>query len=70
MQANGRLRIHMVKEIQAGWGVWEKTTGVMRGRMVPGNVKRRPYKTIVRSALLYGIDVVAVTKAQKCRLQR
>ena len=59
----------VVKRIQAGWAAWRRITGVMCDRRVPGKVKGRMFKTMVRPAMLYGMEAVAVTKAQEKKME-
>ena len=59
----------MVKRIQAGWAAWRRITGVMCDRHVPGKVKGRMFKTMFRPAMLYGMEAVAVTKAQEKKME-
>ena len=55
--------------IQAGWGAWRKVTGIMCDRKVPTAVKGRMYKTMIRPAMLYGMEKVAVTKGQERKME-
>ena len=59
----------VVKRIQAGWVALRRITGVMYDRRVPGKVKGRILKTMVRSAMLYGMEAVVVTKAQEKKME-
>ena len=59
----------VAKRIQAGWGVWRKVTGIMCDRKVPAAVKGRMYKTMIRPAMLYGMEAVAVTKGQERKME-
>ena len=55
--------------IQAGWAAWKRITGVMCDRSVPGKVKGRMFKTMVRPAMLYSMEAAAVTKAQEKKME-
>ena len=57
------------KRIQAGWGAWRKVTGIMCDRKVPAAVKGRMYKTMIRPAMLYGMETVAVTKGLERKIE-
>ena len=59
----------MAKRMQAGWGAWRKITGVMCDGRVSAKMKGRLYKMIVRPAMLYGMEAVAVTKRQQDRME-
>ncbi|XP_047492429.1 uncharacterized protein LOC125041485 [Penaeus chinensis] len=69
VQEDGGSDREVTKCIQAGWGAWKKVTGVMCDRKVPDVVKGKMYKTIVRPAMIYGMEAVAVTKAQEKKIQ-
>ncbi len=58
-----------MNRIQAGWRAWKKVTGVMCDKIVPGKVKGRMYKTMVRPAMLYGVEAVAMTQGQEHKMQ-
>ena len=55
VQQSGDSDKEVIKRIQAGWAAWRRITGVMCNRHVPGKVKGRMFKTMVRPAMLYGI---------------
>ena len=65
----GGLDEEVVKRIQAGWTAWRGITGVMCDRLVPGKVKGRMFKMMVRPAILCGMDAIAVTKAQEKKME-
>ena len=69
IQADGGIDKEIAKRIQAGWGAWKRITGVMCDRKVSGTVKGQLYKTMVRPAMMYGIEILAVTKAQERKIQ-
>ena len=52
------------RRIQAGWMSWKKVSGVLRDRRLSARVKDKMYKSVVRPAMLYGMETVAVTKRQ------
>ena len=54
----------MRKRIQAGWMNWKKVSGVLRDRKLSARVKGKMYKSVVRPAMLYGMETVAVTEKQ------
>ena len=47
----------------------EKVTGIMCDRKVPAAVKGRMYNTMIRPAMLYGMETVAVTKGQERKME-
>ncbi len=46
-----------------------KMTGVMCDKKIPPRVKGKLYKTVIRPAMLYGMEAVAVTKAQERQME-
>ena len=63
VQASGGSDTEIAKRIQARWGAWKSITEVMCDRKVPGTVKRQFYKAMIRLAMLYGLEILAVKKA-------
>ena len=52
------------KKVQAGWKGWRKVSEVICGRRLPARVKGKVYSSVVRPAMVYGLETVAVTKKQ------
>ena len=52
------------RRVQAGWNGWRKVLGVICHRRLPVRVKGKVYSSVVRPAMLYGLETVAVTKKQ------
>ena len=69
IQADGGIDREIAKRIQVGWGAWKRITGVMCDRKVSASVKGQLYKTMVRLAVMYGIETLAVTKTQERKMQ-
>ena len=69
IQADGGIDREIAKRIQAGRGAWKRIAGVMCDRKVSGTMKGQLYKTMVRPAMMYGIETLAVTKAQERKMQ-
>ena len=44
------------------WNGWRKVSGVICDRRLPARVKGKVYNSVVRPAMEYGLEVVAVTK--------
>ncbi|XP_047480558.1 uncharacterized protein LOC125033219 [Penaeus chinensis] len=69
LQSDGASDKEVGKRIQAGWNAWRKITGLLCDRRVPAKLKGRIFKTIVRPAMLYGMEAVAVTKGQERKME-
>ena len=54
----------MKRRTQAGWMDWRKMSGVLCYRKLSARVKGKMFKSVVRPAMLYGMETVAVTEKQ------
>ena len=61
---SGGCEREVKKKMQAGWNGWRRVSGVICDRRLPARVKRKVYSSVVRSAMVYGLETVAVTKKQ------
>ena len=52
------------KKVQAGWNGWRKVSGVICDRRLPARVKGKVCSSVVRPAMVYRLETVAVTKKQ------
>ena len=50
--------------VQAGWNRWRKVSGVICDRRLPAKVKEKVYSLVVRSAMVYELETVVVSKKQ------
>ena len=57
------------KRIQAGWCSWRKVTGVLCDKRISAKVKGKIYKTVVRPAMLYGLETAALTKRHESEIE-
>ena len=64
VQENGSCKREVKKREQAGWNGWRKVSGVIYDRRLPSRVKGNVYSSVVRQAMVYGLETVAVTKKQ------
>ena len=55
----------MKKRVQAGWNGWRRVSGVLCDKRIPAKVKGRIYKSVVRPAMMYGLETVALSKRQE-----
>ncbi|KAJ8376011.1 hypothetical protein SKAU_G00065910 [Synaphobranchus kaupii] len=69
VQSNGDCDREVKKRVQAGWCGWRRVTGVICDRRVPVRVKGKVYSRVVRPAMLYGLETVALTKIQEGELE-
>ena len=52
------------EECRQGWNGWRKVSGVICNRRLPARVKGKVYNSMVRPAMMYGLETVAITKKQ------
>ena len=69
VQSNGGCKCEIKKRVQAGWYGWRKATGVICDRKLSAKMKGKLYKMLVRPAMMYGLETVAVTKRQESELE-
>ena len=64
VQESGGCEREVKKSVQAGWNGWRRVSGVICYRRLPARVKGKVYSAVVRPAMVYGLETVAVTKKQ------
>ena len=64
VQESGSCEREVKKRVQAGWNGWRKVSGVICDRRLPARVKGKVYSSVVRPAMVYELETVAVTKKQ------
>ena len=72
VSSDGRCEEEVRRRIQAGWMCWRKVFGFLCDRKLSAKVKGKMYKSVVRPAMLYGLETVAVTERQigkSCRVE-
>ena len=52
------------RRVQAGWNEWRKVLGGICDRRLPTRVKGKVYGSVVRPAMVYGLETVSVTEKQ------
>ena len=71
VSSDGRCEEEVSRRIQAEWMSWRKVSGVLCDKKLSAKIKGKMYKSVVRPAMLYGMEAVAVTERQmeKWKLQ-
>ena len=64
VQESGGCEREIKKRVQAGWNGWRRVSGVICNKRLPARVKGKVYSSVVRPAMVYGLEMVAVTKKQ------
>ncbi|KAK3556101.1 hypothetical protein QTP70_005240 [Hemibagrus guttatus] len=69
VQSNGECGKVVKKRVQAGWNGWRKVLGVLCDRKISARIKGKVYRTVVRPAMLYGLETVSLRKRQESELE-
>ena len=64
VQESGGYEREVKKRVQAGWNGWRRVSRVICDRRLPARLKGKVYSSMVRPAMVYGLETVAVTKKQ------
>ncbi|KAK3507793.1 hypothetical protein QTP70_000403 [Hemibagrus guttatus] len=69
VQSNGECGKEVKKRVQAGWNGWRKVSGVLCDQKISARIKGKLYRTVVRPAMLYGLETVSLRKRQESELE-
>ncbi|KAK3511488.1 hypothetical protein QTP70_009004 [Hemibagrus guttatus] len=69
VQSNGECGKEVKKRVQAGWNGWRKVSGVLCDRKISARIKGKVYRTVLRLAMLYGLETVSLRKRQESELE-
>ncbi|KAK3524555.1 hypothetical protein QTP70_029867 [Hemibagrus guttatus] len=69
VQSNGEFGKEVKKRVQAGWNGWRKVLGVLCDRKISVRIKGEVYRTVVRPAMLNGLETVSLRKRQESELE-
>ena len=61
-QESGGCERKIKKRVQAGWSGWRRVSRVICDKRLPARVKGKVYSSVVRPAMVYGLETLAVTK--------
>ena len=70
VQESGGWEREVKKRVHAGWNGWRRVSGVICDRRLPAKVKGKVYSLVVRPAMVYGLETVAVTKMKMLRFAK
>ena len=68
IEAEGGVEREVNNRIQSGWKSWREVSGVLCDRKMPVKLKGKVFKTVVRPAMLYGLETVPLKKTSERRL--
>ena len=63
--ADGSEDSEVTRRIQAGWKNWREVSGVLCDRRMPVKLKGKVYKTVVRPAMMYGMEATPIKKVNE-----
>ncbi|KAK3567223.1 hypothetical protein QTP86_014414, partial [Hemibagrus guttatus] len=69
VQSNGECGKEVKKRVQAGWNGWRKVSEVLCDQKISARIKGKVYRTVVRPAMLYGLETVSLRKRQESELE-
>ncbi|KAK3553162.1 hypothetical protein QTP86_031739, partial [Hemibagrus guttatus] len=69
VQSNGECGKEVKKRVQAVWNGWRKVSGVLCDQKISARIKWKVYRTVVRPAMLYGLETVSLRKRQESELE-
>ena len=58
VQESGGCEKEVKKREQAGWNGWRRVSGVICDKRLPARVKGKVYSSVVRPAMVYGLETV------------
>ena len=64
VQESGGCEREVKKRVQAGWNGWRKVSGVICDKRLPATVKGKVYSSMVRPAMVYGLETMVVIRKQ------
>ena len=68
VQEDGGEQREVASRISVGWNSWRKVSGVLCDKKIPPKTKGKIH-TIVRPAMLYGLETVVLTKCLLKKLE-
>ena len=69
VQVDGDSEIEVAKRIVAGWNSWRKVLGVLCDQKIPLSVKGKLHKVVVRLAMMYSLETLAVIQRMEKKLE-
>ena len=64
VQESGSCEREVKRRLQEGWNAWRRVSGVICDRRLPARIKGKMYSSVVRPAMVYGLDTLAHTMKQ------
>ena len=64
VQESGNCEKEVKRRVLAGWNGWRKVSGVICDKRSRARLKGKVYSSVVKPAMMYRLETVAVTKKQ------
>ena len=64
VKKSGGCEREVKKKVQAGWNGWRRVSRVICNKRLPARVKGKVYSSVIRPAMVYGLETMIVTKKQ------
>ena len=64
VQESGDCEREVKNRVQAGWNGWRRVSGVICDRRLPARVKGKVYSSVVRPAMVYGLESQVIVSGQ------
>ncbi|XP_046986893.1 uncharacterized protein LOC124561545 [Schistocerca americana] len=69
IQRDGGLESEIQHRINCGWNNWRKMSGVLCDKKVRIGLKGKVFKSVVRPAMIYGVETWPITVAQERKME-
>ncbi|KAK3519927.1 hypothetical protein QTP70_007771, partial [Hemibagrus guttatus] len=69
VQSNVECGKEVKKRVQPGWNGWRKVSGVLCDQKISARIKGKVYRTVLRAAMLCGLETVSLRKRQESELE-
>ena len=66
---DGSEEREVTRRIQAGWKNWREVSGVLCDRRMPVKLNGKVYNTVVRPAMMYGMEATPIKKVNEKRMK-
>ena len=68
MEETGGWSLEIRSRIAKGWNKWRECSGILCDKRMPVKLKLRIYTACIRPVLLYGIETLALRRAEEAKL--
>ena len=69
VEETGGMATEITQTVSAAWRNWKRCSGVLCDKRMTVKLKGKVYKTVVRTAMLYGAQIWATKRGHEARLE-